>query len=225
MIILYDIFRKRIPVQERVSEVVVFTVDNYLETNNDASRMIINGLGEDTYHRIIKILKENTNLKFVVCDFNRKLFFTYEEYEDVLIRYKTFKMFSKDERSGFKYWFAHWCAFQLTALNLGIWKFKYLFHDIEKPWMKLWYRGNYSKVQKFHRKHNKHHLEYGRLHGFDKMDWEALIIDWECCGLTKQKAQLDARETMEYELTRDKWKPYANEIESYLKIRLNVLGL
>ena len=46
-------------------------------------------------------------------------------------------MFDKSQRSKFKYWFAHWCAFNMTALNLGVWKFKYLFHDIEKPWLML----------------------------------------------------------------------------------------
>lgn len=56
-------------------------------------------------------------------------------------------MFTKEERSGFKYWFAHWCAFQMTALNLKCWKFKYLLHDIEKPWLKLIWK-NYNKVQR-----------------------------------------------------------------------------
>ena len=28
-------------------------------------------------------------------------------------------MFTKEERSGFKYWFAHWRTFQMTALNLN----------------------------------------------------------------------------------------------------------
>ena len=46
-------------------------------------------------------------------------------------------MFSKSERSSFKYWFAHWCAYNMTALNLGMWKPKYLLHDIEKPWLML----------------------------------------------------------------------------------------
>ena len=46
-------------------------------------------------------------------------------------------MFTKEERSGFKYWFAHWCAFQMTALNLKCWRPKYLLHDIEKPWLSL----------------------------------------------------------------------------------------
>ena len=49
-------------------------------------------------------------------------------------------MFSKSERSSFKYWFAHWCAYNMTALNLGMWKPKYLWHDIEKPWLMMFYR-------------------------------------------------------------------------------------
>lgn len=94
-------------------------------------------------------------------------------------------MFTKEERSSFKYWFAHWCAFQMTALNLKAWKFKYLFHDIEKPWLKLFW--DYKKVQKWHRLHNAHHLEYP-----GKKDWEAMVIDWECSRFTKDAAPLDA---------------------------------
>ena len=68
-------------------------------------------------------------------------------------------MFDKSQRSKFDYWFAHWCAFNMTALNLGVWKFKYLFHDIEKPWLMLLWK-DYTRVQQWHRKHNSHHLEY-----------------------------------------------------------------
>lgn len=28
-------------------------------------------------------------------------------------------MFTNDERGGFAYTFSHWCAFNMTALNLG----------------------------------------------------------------------------------------------------------
>jgi hypothetical protein len=47
------------------------------------------------------------------------------------------------------------------------------------------------------------------------------MIDWECCGLSKQEAQLDARETLEYEIQREKWKPYATEISNCLLPILN----
>jgi len=123
--------------------------------------------------------------------------------------YKILACFDKSNRSSFSYWFAHWCAFQMCALNLRRWKFKYLFHDFEKPWMKLFCK--YKTVQKWHRNHNRHHLEYGLKHGWDKVDWEALIIDWECSRFTKTEAQLDAYETMNYELN-NKWKDYRNDI-------------
>ena len=32
---------------------------------------------------------------------------------------------------------AHWFAFQMTAVMLNRWKFKYLFHDWYKPWLKM----------------------------------------------------------------------------------------
>lgn len=139
----------------------------------------------------------------------------YNDVDSLLKEYKTFKMFTKADRSSFHYWFAHWCGYNMTALNLGIWKFKYLFHDIEKPWLKLFLP--YDKVKKFHREHSKHHLEYGLKHGFDKVDWEALLIDWECCGLSKQETQMDARETMAFEISKLKWARYSDTIVSYLK--------
>lgn len=101
-------------------------------------------------------------------------------------------MFTKKERGGFKYTFAHWCAYQMTALNLGIWKFKYLFHDIEKPWLKLILQ-DYKKVQQWHRKHNSHHMEYEK-----PWDAEAMIIDWECSRYTKTASPLTAKEIYEH---------------------------
>lgn len=98
-------------------------------------------------------------------------------------------MFDKSERSTFKYWFAHWCAYQLTALNLKAWKFKYLFHDIEKPWLRILFRGDYSKVRKYHREHSKHHLQYK-----GKKDYTAMVIDWECSRLTKDFSPYTAHE-------------------------------
>ena len=129
------------------------------------------------------------------------------------------KKFDKRDRSSFKYWFAHWCAFQLVALDLHIWKFKYLFHDFEKPWFKL--IMPYKKLQTWHRLHNSHHLEYGIKHGMHNIDWEALMIDWECSHLSKEQCPLLARDTMEHELTKDKWKPYEYEIRYYLEPLLN----
>lgn len=105
-------------------------------------------------------------------------------------------MFKESEKSTFHYWFAHWCAYQMTALNYKIWKPKYLLHDIEKPWLMLIWK-NYPKVKAWHRSHSSHHLEH--IPG-KKYDWEAMLIDWECSRFTKEAAQLNARDTMIYEM-------------------------
>lgn len=106
-----------------------------------------------------------------------------------------FKKFTKDSRSSFQYWYYHWKAFNLVAKELGTWKFKYLFHDFEKPWLKLFLP--YEKVQKLHRKWNRHHLP--KLTDKPKqVDWEAAIIDWECSRFTKINAPMTARETYNY---------------------------
>ena len=112
-------------------------------------------------------------------------------------------MFTKEERSSFPYWFAHWCSFQMTALNHHMWKPKYLFHDIEKPWLRLFLP--YKKVQKWHRHHHNHHLEWldDKLKGckdgdirkiLDRFDWEGMVIDWECSRFTKLASPKNARE-------------------------------
>ena len=211
----YQILKKRIPVDERFQKVYVYDIGG--STVN-----ILSDLQEYFWTQYIEH-KDDYNFMVVKCNDEEKKFeFEYYVSEDeVLEKYKTCQMFTKADRSSFKYWFAHWCGFQLTALNLGIWKPKYLLHDIEKPWLKLLWKGDYKRVQKWHRTHNKHHLEYGLKHGWNAIDWEALMIDWECCGLSKQEAQLDARETLEYEINRDQWKPYAKAIKSRLEQYLN----
>ena len=215
----YQILKKRIPVDERFQKVYVYDIGG--STVN-----ILIDLQEYFWTQYIEH-KDDYNFMVVKCNDEEKKFeFEYYVSEDeVLEKYKTCQMFTKADRSSFKYWFAHWCGFQLTALNLGIWKPKYLLHDIEKPWLKLLWKGDYKKVQTWHRTHNKHHLEYGLKHGWDAINWEALMIDWECCGLSKQEAQLDARETLAYEIQKDKWKPYAREIESQLEQYLNKYNL
>ena len=124
-------------------------------------------------------------------------------------------MFSKKERSSFPYWFAHWCSFNMTALNLKMWKPKYLFHDIEKPWLMLFW-GDYKRVQKFHREHNRHHLEYKGKKGFD---FEAMVIDWECSRFTKAEAQATAREETGRLMT--KYPEYANMLKTNILPILN----
>ena len=106
--------------------------------------------------------------------------------------------FNKDERSTFSYWFAHWCAFQMVALDLHVWKFRYLFHDIEKPWLRLFMP--YEKVQSYHRNHSSHHIEYLKNHLPYELDIEAMVIDNECSRFTKQSAPLTAIEYCQQEI-------------------------
>lgn len=105
-----------------------------------------------------------------------------------------FKSFTKKDRSSFPYWYYHWKAYNLAAHYLGCWKFKYLLHDIEKPWLRLFLP--YKKLQAIHRKNNKHHLEYKG--GLNNVDIQALIIDNECGKFTKAEAQLSAREYIDF---------------------------
>lgn len=96
------------------------------------------------------------------------------------------KKFSKDKRSDWDYWFAHWCAFQMTALTLGIWKFRYIFHDWYKPWMKM-FGVPYHRIQWYHKRNSNHHIERFMIdYNPDVMDWDAMIIDWECSQYTKE---------------------------------------
>ena len=140
-------------------------------------------------------------------------------------------MFTKAERSTFPYWFAHWCAFQMTALNCKSWKLKYLFHDCEKPWLRLFLP--YKNVQTIHRKTNKHHPEWlehkleelknkhSGIGSYDvskflnKFDYDGAIIDWECCHFTKIEEPLDAHEEYDRLLDYDKFKEKYPNITFY----------
>ena len=66
-------------------------------------------------------------------------------------------------------------------------------HDIEKPWLKLIW-GDYKRVQKWHKFHNKHHIFSGRRYGINKVDWLAAVLDWEASRYSKYAAQLNARD-------------------------------
>lgn len=97
----------------------------------------------------------------------------------------------------FHTFFWHWLAYNYTAKKLGVWKFKYLLHDIEKPWLKLFW-GDYTKVRKWHRENNKHHITYKDK---SKIDWEAVCLDWEASPLTKYDSPRNARQTYEWFIT------------------------
>ena len=211
--------QKRYNLIERCLPVTV--IDMLFDTDiQESNAWIIDKLGNDTYLKLREECENKASYWVVFENHNPNNYHIYKTFNDIIKDYCNFSMFDKDDKSSFPYCFAHWCSFQLCALNLGIWKFKYLFHDLEKPWLKLFL--SYKKVQKWHREHSNHHLEYGLKHGFYKVDWHALMIDWECSHMSKKQAPLLARETMEYELSKEKWKPYEREIRSYLEPILNI---
>jgi hypothetical protein len=121
----------------------------------------------------------------------------------------TWRKFEKSERSTFTYWFWHWLAFNYTAFKLKAWKPKYLFHDIEKPWLKLFL--DYPKVQKWHRTHNAHHLEYRKPYN---RNWIDMAIDWECSGLTKVACPRDAMGEADFKRSRNEMTD-----EEYLRFK------
>lgn len=148
-------------------------------------------------------------------------------------------MFSKEQRGTFKYWFAHWSAYQMTALNLGCWKFKYLFHDVTKPWMLCWakvfHRADpYAWVQRKHRSSSAHHLEayneteirtvqQGKPHStiiIQFPDVQAMLIDWECSRFTKQTEPRNAFE--EYMSIEDS---LPHHFQCKIESELQMLGL
>lgn len=96
------------------------------------------------------------------------------------------------EKSSFPYWFKHWLAFQKTAKSLNAWKFKYIFHDIEKPFLRVFL--HYKRVQYLHRRYSKHHPEC-----IFKKDYEQMIIDWECSRFTKPQCKYNAYDHMKRE--------------------------
>lgn len=100
--------------------------------------------------------------------------------------------YDKTERSTFKYWLAHYCAYQYVALKYHCWRLKYIFHDIEKPWLRLFLP--YQTVQKIHRKIHSHHPD-NKL--YIDIDFEGVIIDWECSRFTKTDSPYTAVEMVE----------------------------
>lgn len=135
-----------------------------------------------------------------------------------MINEKKFKKFTKEQRSSFSYWYNHWKAFNLVAKELHCWKLKYLFHDIEKPWLKLIW-GDYKKVQKWHRTHNAHHLEYPK-----EKDYEAMVIDWECSRYTKYAAPRTALQEAAYKLNDSsmKYSDYCAFVGTAIRMGLKV---
>lgn len=130
------------------------------------------------------------------------------------------KKFGKNQRSTFPYWFAHWCAVNMVAILLGVWKPRFLFHDILKPFH-MWWCKDYVKVQLKHRANSRHHLTYAGSR--TKIDWVMMMVDWEAGHYTKENQPLLAREEAERQMK--KHPEYKEEIKQNLLPLLDKYGL
>lgn len=85
---------------------------------------------------------------------------------------------------------------------------------------------SYDKIQKYHRYHSNHHIEYLDYHEPTKMDWNELIIDWECSQYTKVACPRSAREEMENVISNNVDDTYLIWcLNRYMRPKLNKLGL
>lgn len=138
------------------------------------------------------------------------------------------KKFDKSLRSTWRYYWAHWCAFQMVAITLGIWRPKHLFHDWYKPWLKM-LGLPYDDIQFIHRHSTNHHLEWFEVNNESGFDWDSMIIDWECSQYTKESCSRNARQEMEHVLNdypNDDFNLYIKYLlRKHVAPRLTRLGL
>ena len=118
-------------------------------------------------------------------------------------------LFGEERKSKWDYFFAHWCAYQMVALKWGMWKFRFLFHDIEKPFLRMFLP--YKYVRKFHRKYHRHHISYRNP---NRIDWLGLAIDWECSMLTKKAQPMNCALYAQYMM--EKYPEHKEKIEQNL---------
>ena len=99
----------------------------FLLNSSDATEIteyIIKVFGKNRYLYICQQAEKEKSY-WIVVDEEHTDYWLYTYFDDIIQDYCNYSMFGPDEKSSFPYWFPHWCAFQLTALNLRIWKFKY----------------------------------------------------------------------------------------------------
>lgn len=224
----------------KIAEKSTYNIE--LVENNDLSCLVVNG--EYTNLAIDLINPDSIVLNEFCYKINSEIYFPkvlakvdkedpdlIEKLSDLTLKEirKYFRKnfgFHKYDKGSFSYWFAHWSAFQMLSQDYKVWKWKYLLHDIEKPWMKLIFGSKYDHVKSFHKTHSCHHLDYGKINGWNKVDWVALVMDWECSRYTKVDAVLNARDTLEMQLKKDKWScEDKKEIKSNVERVLDMLGM
>jgi len=123
------------------------------------------------------------------------------------------RKFDEKDKAGFIYTYYHWLAYQLVAKKLGVWKWRYLTHDVEKPFLKILL--GLQSMRKWHKHNRKHHLFYGRKHGVENIDYDAAVIDWEASRYTKNAAPYNAREEAGIIIANENNKYTKEEIEVF----------
>lgn len=111
----------------------------------------------------------------------------------------------------FKEWARHWMSYQRVARRLGVWKLRFIFHDLEKAILILIVGDRVAT--KVHRMVSSHHERNNSI-----KDVLGAIIDWECARYTKPSKQLNARQTL------NKYYSHLDNYDRFLVV-LDILGL
>jgi hypothetical protein len=88
------------------------------------------------------------------------------------------------------YWWRHWKAYQKVAIDLGVWRWRFIFHDADK--IILMSILDSEKAQAIHERNSRHHFTGPGK----KYDYLGMVIDWECSRFTKPHAQKNACSTL-----------------------------
>ena len=123
----------------------------------------------------------------------------------------------QDRLNSIKYTWEHKKAFlKIEKILTGKNTLRGYLHDMDKIILKIFLPKEI--VHKIHTKHSRHH----RL-AHTRKDYIQMVIDWECSRLSKKDAQMNARETMEYECK--KYPNMSSEIRRNILPILHRLGL
>ena len=117
--------RKRLSVHDRVGKVTVIYI---MKPTLEDVDYLITKFKRTGYLKICDEVQKSVDLlnnldgkikNYIVVDEETNEYKFYQSGADIMKDYKSFEMFTKKDRSSFKYWFAHWCGFQIIALNIA----------------------------------------------------------------------------------------------------------
>lgn len=98
------------------------------------------------------------------------------------------KKFTLEECATLPYWWHHYLAVNAIAAMCHVWSFRFLFHDLEKPFLKfLW--GDPDRVQEFHVTHANHHPHNKP---FEKVNLVEMVVDLDAAFAQFNEANLES---------------------------------